>query len=103
DRGGTRPLVLEPARRDLRVRLAVQAACFAILPAERLVMDEVDVVAQRVTAGWIVERLGVGWPDGRELRRPAEVDEDGAGLASTDGLARLVVAERADVTVRFKV
>ena len=69
------PGVLEPARADLRVGTAVDAPFGAIRGAQALVVGEVAVMAERVAALGIVERLGVLDGQRREARRPAQVDE----------------------------
>ena len=61
---------------------------------------QVAVVAEAVAPGRIVEGLGVGQVEGRELRRPAKVDEGRGGLRGADSSRAVrVVAERAHVAV----
>ena len=81
------PRVLEPARADLGVGPAVDAALRAIRRAERPVVAQVAVVAEREPAGRVVERLGVGQGQRRQPRRPPQVDERGRRLDRPDRLA----------------
>src|SRR6478736_2944937 len=99
DRLARAPGVLEPPRPDLRVSAAVDPALLAIGGAERLVIAQVAVVAEGVAAGRVVERLRVGERQGREPRRPAQVDERARGLDRPDPLATGVVGEGPDVAV----
>ena len=73
---------------------------FRYVGAQRSVIAQVAVVAEAVAPGRVVERLGVGQVERRELRRPAQVDEGRGGLGGAD-LRRAVgiVAERAHVAV----
>ncbi len=61
---------------------------------------QVAVVAEAVPPGRVVERLGIGQVERRELGRPAQVDEGRGGLGSADSCRAVrVVAERAHVAV----
>ena len=54
---------------------------------------------EREAAGGVDERLRVRELDRRQLRGPAQVDEQARGLGRTDAVALRVVAEGPDVAV----
>ena len=61
---------------------------------------QVAVVAEAVAPGRVVERLGIGQVERRELRRPAQVDQGRGRLGRADRRRAVgIVAERAHVAV----
>ena len=61
---------------------------------------QVAVVAEAVPPGRIVERLGIGQVERRELRWPAQVDEGRGGLRGADSCGAVrIVPERTHVAV----
>jgi hypothetical protein len=77
----------------------VNPARLAVALPVRAFPGEIAVVAEGVATGGVVERLRVRDTDGRELRRPPQVDEQRAGHFSPDARPGLVIAECADVAV----
>src|SRR6478672_5055401 len=97
--GAVVPDILEPAGADLGVSTAVDSALRLVTTAGIGDLLEVAVVAEGEAAGRIIERLGVGEREGRELRRPPEVDEETRRLSGTHGRRARIVGERPDVAV----
>ena len=68
-------------------------------PPARPVVAQVAVVAEGEPAGRVVEWLGVGQGQGRQPRRPAEMDEQAGRLDPADRVPARVIAEGAHVAV----
>lgn len=96
------PGVLEPALANFGVRPAGDPPLDPIAASGRSDVAEVAVVAERESARRIGEGLGVGQLQGRELRRPAEVDEEARRLSAADVSPSRVVAEGPDVTMAIE-
>ena len=94
------PAILEPARPDLSVGLAVDPALLAIALAPRRDLAEVAVVAEREATGRVVEGLRVGDAERRELRGPPQVDERRGGLDPPHLVTPGIVAEGPNVAIR---
>ena len=94
------PGVLQPARARPRCRPGRGSGPARGRSPAGPVVAQVAVVAEREPAGRVVERLGVGQGQGRQLRWSPQVDERRGRLGRADLVATRVVAERADVAIR---